>query len=229
MAIGDGANDVSMIQAAHVGVGISGMEGRQAVMASDFAISKFKYLERLILVHGHWNLDRLSRMILYFFFKNAVSTLRTFDCNFTIFFDIFSSFHFQAFVFLQFWFQLFAGFSGTVIFDQLYLYCYNLMWTSLPPIVIGALDKVAEDSVLESNPHLYSRGRLGQLYTTKLFWINIFEAFYVSTIVFYITYGAYQGLEAGVLEFGTTALSAHLAVMFLNLAVETKSWVRVFA
>ena len=74
MAIGDGANDVSMIQAAHVGVGISGMEGRQAVMASDFAISKFKYLERLILVHGHWNLDRLSRMILYFFFKNAVST-----------------------------------------------------------------------------------------------------------------------------------------------------------
>ena len=78
MAIGDGANDVSMIQAAHVGVGISGMEGRQAVMASDFAISKFKYLERLILVHGHWNLDRLSRMILYFFFKNAVSS------NFTI-------------------------------------------------------------------------------------------------------------------------------------------------
>ena len=103
------------------------------------------------------------------------------------------------------------------------------MWTSLPPIVIGALDKVAEDSVLESNPHLYSRGRLGQLYTTKLFWINIFEAFYVSTIVFYITYGAYQGLEAGVLEFGITALSAHLAVMFLNLAVETKSWVSVFA
>ena len=75
MAIGDGANDVSMIQAAHVGVGISGMEGRQAVMASDFAISKFKYLERLILVHGHWNLDRLSRMILYFFFKNAVSSI----------------------------------------------------------------------------------------------------------------------------------------------------------
>ena len=76
MAIGDGANDVSMIQAAHVGVGISGMEGRQAVMASDFAISKFKFLERLILVHGHWNLDRLSRMILYFFFKNAVSNFR---------------------------------------------------------------------------------------------------------------------------------------------------------
>ena len=73
LAIGDGANDVSMIQTADVGVGISGQEGMQAVMASDFAISRFKYLERLLLVHGHWNYDRLARMVLYFFYKNAVS------------------------------------------------------------------------------------------------------------------------------------------------------------
>jgi magnesium-transporting ATPase (P-type) len=70
---GDGANDVSMIQTADVGIGISGQEGMQAVMASDFAISRFKYLERLLLVHGHWCYDRLSRMVLYFFYKNAVS------------------------------------------------------------------------------------------------------------------------------------------------------------
>ncbi len=75
LAIGDGANDVSMIQTADVGVGISGQEGMQAVMASDFAITRFKYLERLLLVHGHWNYDRLSRMVLYFFYKNAVSLI----------------------------------------------------------------------------------------------------------------------------------------------------------
>ena len=73
LAVGDGANDVSMIQTADVGVGISGMEGMQAVMASDFAISRFKFMERLLLVHGHWNYDRLARMVLYFFYKNAVS------------------------------------------------------------------------------------------------------------------------------------------------------------
>lgn len=73
LAIGDGANDVSMIQRADIGIGISGKEGMQAVMASDFAISKFKFLEKLILVHGHWCYDRLARMILYFFYKNAVS------------------------------------------------------------------------------------------------------------------------------------------------------------
>lgn len=73
LAIGDGANDVSMIQMADVGVGISGQEGMQAVMASDFTLSRFKYLEKLLLTHGFWSYDRLARMILYFFYKNAVN------------------------------------------------------------------------------------------------------------------------------------------------------------
>lgn len=74
LAIGDGANDVSMIQMADVGVGISGQEGMQAVMASDFTLSRFKFLEKLLLNHGFWSYDRLARMILYFFYKNAVRT-----------------------------------------------------------------------------------------------------------------------------------------------------------
>lgn len=70
---GDGANDVSMIQTADVGIGIAGQEGMQAVMASDFAMSRFKFLRKILLVHGHWSYDRLARMVLYFFYKNAVS------------------------------------------------------------------------------------------------------------------------------------------------------------
>lgn len=72
--VGDGANDVSMIQAADVGIGIAGQEGSQALMASDFAMSRFKFLRHLLLVHGHWSYDRLARMVLYFFYKNIVST-----------------------------------------------------------------------------------------------------------------------------------------------------------
>lgn len=78
LAIGDGANDVSMIQMADVGVGICGQEGMQAVMASDFAIAKFKILEKLLLVHGHLNYDRLAKLIIYFFYKNAVSNQKQF-------------------------------------------------------------------------------------------------------------------------------------------------------
>lgn len=72
LAIGDGANDVSMIQVADIGVGISGQEGMQAVQASDFAIGRFRFLVRLLLVHGHWCYDRISKLILYFFYKNMV-------------------------------------------------------------------------------------------------------------------------------------------------------------
>ena len=84
-------------------------------MASDFAISRFKYIVRLLLVHGHWNYDRLARMILYFFYKNA------------------------TFVFAYFWFQLYCGFSGAVMIDQMYLMLYNLLFTSLPPVAIGKI------------------------------------------------------------------------------------------
>ena len=64
LSIGDGANDVSMIQAAHVGVGISGQEGMQAVMASDFAVAQFRFLERLLVVHGHWCYKRIAQMVI---------------------------------------------------------------------------------------------------------------------------------------------------------------------
>lgn len=64
LAIGDGANDVSMIQAAHVGVGISGLEGLQAARSSDVAISQFRFLKKLLLVHGAWSYRRLSKLIL---------------------------------------------------------------------------------------------------------------------------------------------------------------------
>lgn len=72
MVIISGANDVSMIQMADVGIGISGQEGRQAVMASDFAMGQFRFLVPLLLVHGHWNYQRIGYMILYNFYRNAI-------------------------------------------------------------------------------------------------------------------------------------------------------------
>ncbi len=73
LAIGDGANDVAMIQSSDVGIGINGQEGMQAVMASDFALPRFRFLQRLLLVHGHWCYDRLVKTILYFFYENTAS------------------------------------------------------------------------------------------------------------------------------------------------------------
>lgn len=71
-AIGDGGNDIAMIQEAHVGIGIMGKEGRQASMSSDFAIAKFRFLRKALLVHGHWYYVRITTLALYFFYKNLL-------------------------------------------------------------------------------------------------------------------------------------------------------------
>jgi P-type E1-E2 ATPase len=68
-AIGDGANDVSMIQEANVGLGIFGKEGRNAARSADFAFAKFKFVKRILFVHGFLYYTRLSFMLQYFFYK----------------------------------------------------------------------------------------------------------------------------------------------------------------
>nr|XP_023013530.1 probable phospholipid-transporting ATPase VA [Leptinotarsa decemlineata] len=200
LAIGDGANDVSMIQTADVGIGISGQEGMQAVMAADFALSRFKYLEKLLLVHGHWSYDRLSRMVLYFFYKNA------------------------AFVFICFWYQLYCGFSGTVMIDQMYLMLYNLLFTSLPPIAIAVYDQDAPSEVLLENPYLYKRGRLGQVYRSYSFWLTMLDALYQSTCIFFICQQAYNETDVDVFEFGAATTTACMFVMLLHALIEMRSW-----
>ena len=69
LAIGDGANDCSMIQEANVGCGVMGKEGRQAVRCSDYAFHRFRYLKRVLLVHGHNYYTRLANTVQYFFYK----------------------------------------------------------------------------------------------------------------------------------------------------------------
>merc|ERR1712013_260681 len=200
LAIGDGANDVSMIQTADIGVGISGQEGMQAVMASDFAITRFRFIERLLLIHGHWCYDRLSRMVLHFFYKNA------------------------AFVFVCFWFQLYCGFSGQVMIDQMYLMLFNLFFTSLPPVAVGVFDRDAPADLLSSSPDLYAVGRLSTVYKPHSFWVNMADALYQSLVVFFVAFGAFNGSDMGLWEFGTLLCSQCILVMLIQLGVETKSW-----
>jgi P-type E1-E2 ATPase len=81
LAIGDGANDVSMIQEAHIGVGIKGEEGVQAVNASDYAIAQFRFLKTLLLYHGRNNYVRMSALIIYNFYKNIYMSMGQYWMN----------------------------------------------------------------------------------------------------------------------------------------------------
>uniref|UniRef100_A0A8C1GNJ2 Phospholipid-transporting ATPase n=1 Tax=Cyprinus carpio TaxID=7962 RepID=A0A8C1GNJ2_CYPCA len=203
LAVGDGANDVNMIQAADVGIGVSGQEGMQAVMASDFAITRFKHLQRLLLVHGHWCYSRLANMVIYFFYKNV------------------------AYVNLLFWYQFFCGFSATAMIDYWLMIFFNLFFTSAPPIMFGIMEKEVSDSTLLSLPELYKRGQHSEGYRRSTFWIAILDAFYQSLVCFFIPYWTYNGSDIGIFAFGTPMNTVSLFTIILHLAIEIKSWTAV--
>ncbi|XP_016124310.1 probable phospholipid-transporting ATPase VA [Sinocyclocheilus grahami] len=202
LAIGDGANDVSMIQVADVGVGISGQEGMQAVMASDFALPRFRYLQKLLLVHGHWCYSRLANMILYFFFKNAM------------------------FVALIFWYQFYCGFSGSAMVDQWYLIFFNLMFSAFPQLITGTLDKDVSAETLQELPQLYMNGQNSEEYKPYMFWMNMIDAFYQSLICFFIPYFAYVDSDVDLFTWGTPITTLALFTILLHLGIETKTWER---
>ncbi|XP_059655582.1 putative phospholipid-transporting ATPase 9 [Cornus florida] len=143
LAIGDGANDVGMLQEADIGIGISGVEGMQAVMSSDIAIAQFRFLERLLLVHGHWCYRRISSMICYFFYKNI-----TF--GFTIFF-----------------YEAYASFSGQPAYNDWFLSLYNVFFTSLPVIAMGVFDQDVSARFCLKFPLLYQEGVQNVLFSWR--------------------------------------------------------------
>lgn len=143
LAIGDGANDVGMLQEADIGVGISGVEGMQAVMSSDISIAQFKYLERLLLVHGHWCYRRISSMICYFFYKNV------------------------AFGFTLFFYEAYASFSAQPAYNDWFLSLYNVFFTSLPVIAMGVFDQDVSARFCLKFPLLYQEGVQNVLFSWR--------------------------------------------------------------
>ncbi|KKY15167.1 putative phospholipid-transporting atpase 1 [Phaeomoniella chlamydospora] len=151
LAIGDGANDVSMIQAAHVGVGISGVEGLQAARSADVAIGQFRYLRKLLLVHGAWSYQRVSKVILYSFYKNI------------------------ALAMTQFWYSFQNAYSGETIFESWTLSLYNVLFTVLPPFAMGIFDQFISARLLDRYPQLYMLGQKGTFFLGYVFSTFIFK------------------------------------------------------
>ncbi|XP_026463046.1 phospholipid-transporting ATPase ID isoform X2 [Ctenocephalides felis] len=168
LAIGDGANDVSMIKAAHIGVGISGQEGMQAVLASDYSIAQFRFLERLLLVHGRWSYYRMCKFLRYFFYKNFAFTL----CHI--------------------WFAFFCGFSAQTVFDEMYISVYNLFYTSLPVLALGIFDQDVSDKNAIIFPKLYTPGLTSALFNKSEFMKSALQGCFSSLLLFLIPYGTYK-------------------------------------
>ncbi|KAB1201997.1 Phospholipid-transporting ATPase 1 [Morella rubra] len=200
LAIGDGANDVSMIQMADVGVGISGQEGRQAVMASDFAMGQFRFLVPLLLVHGHWNYQRMGYMILYNFYRNATM------------------------VFVLFWYVLYTDFTLTTAINEWSSMLYSVIYTSLPTIVVGILDKDLSRRTLVKYPQLYGAGHRQECYNLKLFCITMVDTVWQSVAVFFIPLLAYRHSTIDISGLGDLWILAVVILVNVHLSMDIIRW-----
>ncbi|KAF8726933.1 hypothetical protein HU200_019419 [Digitaria exilis] len=168
LAIGDGANDVGMIQEADIGVGISGAEGMQAVMASDVSIAQFRFLERLLLVHGHWCYSRITSMICYFFYKNI-----TFGVT-------------------MFLYEAYTSFSGQPFYNDWSMASYNVFFTSLPVIAMGVFDQDVSARFCLKFPMLYQEGPQNLLFRWRRILGWMFYGVCSGVIVFFLSASALQ-------------------------------------
>ncbi|KAF8930153.1 hypothetical protein BGZ58_008433 [Dissophora ornata] len=207
LAIGDGANDISMIQAAHVGVGIEGMEGAQAARSSDFSFKQFKNLKRLLTIHGRYSYLRMSKIIFFSFYKSI--------CLITV----------------QFWFGFMNAWSGGALYDDNFLTLWNMVFTALLPIATACFEKDVEEESIGKYPKLYKAVKDGLYWNTLTmagwgiasFWHSgaLFGSIYAS-----VTHGIVNGdsiaLDTSMLSFYAGSLV--LITVTLKMLMMISNW-----
>ncbi|XP_061397318.1 phospholipid-transporting ATPase IF-like [Musca vetustissima] len=179
-AIGDGANDVSMIQEADVGIGIMGKEGLQAARCSDFSIAKFFMLQRLLLVHGHYNTARLSFLVLFYCYKNILITG------------------------IMVLFQIYDLFSSTSVYHSLYMWLFDVIYISFSFTFLAISEKPYSEEVLMGNPHLYQQNSQNRQVRWTVFLRWILNGAFHSIVVFFFAY-FFLTLNNVILNEGQTA------------------------
>ncbi|XP_072467859.1 phospholipid-transporting ATPase IB isoform X7 [Notamacropus eugenii] len=209
LAIGDGANDVGMIQTAHVGVGISGNEGMQATNSSDYAIAQFAYLEKLLLVHGAWSYNRVTKCILYCFYKNVVLYI------------------------IELWFAFVNGFSGQILFERWCIGLYNVIFTALPPFTLGIFERICTQESMLRFPQLYRITQNAEGFNTKVFWGHCINALIHSIILFWgpmkiLEHDALlaNGHVVDYLFVGNIVYTYVVVTVCLKAGLETRAWTK---
>ena len=212
-AIGDGGNDVSMIQEAHVGLGLIGREGSAASQSADFAITRFHHIQRLLLVHGHWYYTRQSFLVQYSFYKNVALFL------------------------CQLFFAFFSNFSGVSLYDSVFLLMFNTLYTLLPVIVYGLTEQKYSGEALLAQPGLYKNNRMNKLMNSKAFaqWLAL--GLWHSVCIYFplaMIWSAFETIYPeghGLPSLGSAVAGAGVAVVNLKVLLESKywSWVLVLA
>ncbi|KAM7410157.1 hypothetical protein PAMA_001550 [Pampus argenteus] len=202
LSIGDGANDVNMIKTAHVGVGLTGVEGGQAVQNADFSLSQFRFLQRLLLVHGHWSYQRIALFLRYFLFKT---------CSFAL---------------VHIWFGFFNGFSAQSLYESWFIALYTIFYTAFPIMCVAFFqqDVSAEGSL--KWPELYKSGQKQEFSSPLVLSASLLYAVYSSLVFFFIPCGVFYN---SAFDFQTMAVTVSMAATFtatIEITLLTRSWTK---
>ncbi|TVY90815.1 putative phospholipid-transporting ATPase, partial [Lachnellula willkommii] len=212
LAIGDGGNDIAMIQEAHVGVGISGKEGLQAARVADYSIAQFRFLQRLLLVHGHWNYDRIAQYALATFWKEML-----FYC-------------------IQLLYQKWNGYTGTSLYENWSLTVWNTLFTSLCVMIPGIFEQDLSAATLLAVPEIYSYGQNCKGFNLKKCGLWMLKAAVESVIVYFMIYCLYGRMsfttDQGLFAIGDLAFT--VCVIFINVKLlvldsHYKTWIPLFS
>jgi phospholipid-translocating ATPase len=195
LAIGDGANDIGMIQSSHVGIGISGREGLQASRISDYSIAQFRFLQQLMFVHGRWNYLRTGKYVLGTFWKEIL------------------------FFLVQAHFQRYTGYSGTSLFESWSLTVFNSLFTSLPVILLGIFERDLSAETLLAVPELYTFGQQNRGFSFHQYFGWMFMGAAGSFVIYYFTFGEYWSalFTTDTSLYAMGALCFTVGVIFINI------------
>uniref|UniRef100_A0A3Q1JPH0 Phospholipid-transporting ATPase n=1 Tax=Anabas testudineus TaxID=64144 RepID=A0A3Q1JPH0_ANATE len=185
MSIGDGANDVNMIKTAHVGVGIAGIEGGQSVQNADFALSQFRFLQRLLLVHGRWSYLRISIFLRYFLFKT---------CGFAL---------------VHIWFGFFNGFSSQPLYETWFIALYTVCYTAAPVMCVACFEQDVSSEISLKQPELYKHGQRQELSSSLTLCLALLYAVYSSLVLFFFPVGVFYDTAY---DYQTMAITVAMAV-----------------
>ncbi|KFR13741.1 putative phospholipid-transporting ATPase IK, partial [Opisthocomus hoazin] len=205
LAIGDGANDVNMIKTADIGVGISGLEGMQAVQCSDYTLAQFSYLQRLLLVHGRWAYLRICKFLRYFFYKTFAGLMA------------------------QVWFAFHSGFTAQPLYEGWFLALYNIFYTAYPVLSMGLLEQDVSAKKSLEFPELYVIGQQDELFNYRVFSVTLLHGVSTSLASFYIALWAFEDRVGSKVvgdyeSFAITVATSALLSVLMEIILDTKFW-----
>uniref|UniRef100_A0A914XVP2 Phospholipid-transporting ATPase n=3 Tax=Panagrolaimus TaxID=55784 RepID=A0A914XVP2_9BILA len=195
-AVGDGGNDVSMIQAAHAGIGIDANEGKQASLAADFSITQFHHISRLLLVHGRFCYKRSCALSQFVMHRGLIISI------------------------MQAIFSCVFYFASVSLYQGVLMVAYSTAYTMLPVFSLVVDRDVTADNAL-TYPELYKELGKGRSLSFKTFCIWVLVSVYQGAV---IMYGALLAFDYDFIHVVSISFSALIVTELIMVAMTVHTW-----